>query len=176
MRALVLLCCSVVTSALTVGTGLTGHDARLAPACGPACISTAQTAVRPRASTAQMGLMDWLTGLLYEDQLKASLNRRGSPDKAGSAALSRLKVVLAHDRTGLDEATMGKIRAEIQQVVAKYVYIETSDVQFDLVNDDKITLATATFPLRGARPENRLADVEVTVSAGATSPTEELSA
>ena len=137
MRALVLLCCSVVTSALTVGTGLTGHDGRLAPACGPACISTAQTAVRPRASTAQMGLMDWLTGLLYEDQLKASLNRRGSPDKAGSAALSRLKVVLAHDRTGLDEATMGKIRAEIQQVVAKYVYIETSDVQFDLVSDDK---------------------------------------
>ena len=38
--------------------------------------------------------------------------------------MSRLKVVLAHDRTGLDEITMAKIRVEIQAVVAKYVRLE----------------------------------------------------
>ena len=35
--------------------------------------------------------------------------------------MSRLKVVLAQDRTGLDEATLTKIRKEIQDVISKYV-------------------------------------------------------
>ena len=42
--------------------------------------------------------------------------------------MSRLKVVLASDRTGLDEITMAKIRGEIQAVVAKYLVINENDV------------------------------------------------
>ena len=63
--------------------------------------------------------------------------------------MSRLKVVLAHDRTGLDEFTMAKIRAEIQEVISKYVVIEEADVQFNLEQDDSLTLVTASFPLKG---------------------------
>ena len=66
---------------------------------------------------------------------------------AANAAASRLKVVLAHDRTGLDEITMAKIRGEIQAVVAKYVKINVDDVAFDMQNDNEITLVTASFPL-----------------------------
>ena len=39
----------------------------------------------------------------------------------------------------------------MQAVVAKYVIIDDQEVIFDLVNDDQITLVTATFPLKGAR-------------------------
>lgn len=63
--------------------------------------------------------------------------------------MSRLKVVLAHDRTGLDEITMAKIRVEIQAVVAKYVNIDGDDVVFQMQNDDQVTLCTAIFPLKG---------------------------
>ena len=62
-----------------------------------------------------------------------------------------MKVVLAHDRTGLDEATMTKIREEIQDVVAKYVDIQKDDVAFDMQNDDEVTLVTATFTLASGR-------------------------
>ena len=66
---------------------------------------------------------------------------------AGSSAMSRLKVVLAQDRTGLDEATLTKIRKEIQDVISKYVTIDLKDVQFDMQSDNDVTLCTASFPL-----------------------------
>ena len=98
-----------------------------------------------------MGLMDFLSNLIYERDLANARRRPSSSGAAGSAALSRLKVVLAHDRTGLDEITMAKIRGEIQAVVAKYVVIDVEDVQFDMQNDEDVTLVTASFPLAGAR-------------------------
>ena len=90
--------------------------------------------------------------------MRASLRSPSAPAAAGSSAVSRLKVVLAHDRTGLDEITMAKIRGEIQAVVAKYVTIAVEDVMFDMQSDDELTLVTATFPLKvvgGARPERQ---------------------
>ena len=42
-------------------------------------------------------------------------------------------------------------RSQIQAVVAKYVKIKTEEVQFDMQNDDELTLVTATFPLAGPR-------------------------
>lgn len=62
--------------------------------------------------------------------------------------MSRLKVVLAHDRTGLDEFTMAKIRGEIQAVIAKYCVIDEANVEFNLEQDDSLTLVTASFPLQ----------------------------
>ena len=72
-----------------------------------------------RTPVVNMGLMDFLTGVLYDRQIATSKSRRGTEGAAGRTAASRLKVVLAHDRTGLDEITLRKIRDEIQQVVAK---------------------------------------------------------
>jgi len=104
-----------------------------------------------RAPSPQMGLMDFLSTLLYDRQIQSSRSRGGSSGSAGSAAMSRLKVVLAHDRTGLDELTMNKIREEILQVVRKYVIVADTEVRFDLQSDDQLTLVTATFPLTGPR-------------------------
>ena len=77
--------------------------------------------------------------------------RSGKSGVAANTAVSRLKVVLAHDRTGLDEATMTKIREEIQDVVAKYVDIQKDDVEFNMLNDEEVTLMTATFTLASGR-------------------------
>lgn len=104
-----------------------------------------------RAAAAQMGLMNWLGTVLYERDVSKAVSRPGAGKSAASASMSRLKVVLAHDRTGLDEITMAKIRNEIQAVVAKYVIVNDEDVQFDMRNDDELTLVTATFPLAGPR-------------------------
>jgi len=97
-----------------------------------------------------MGLMDFITGLLYDRQVATAKSRKGNDASAASASMNRLKVILASDRAGLDEQTMNKIRSEIQEVIAKYVTIDTADVQFNMQSDDRLTLVTATFPLRGA--------------------------
>lgn len=120
-------------------------------AYAPTARFAAVAAASPPRAAARMGLMDWMSRLIYDKELSGSRRRPSKSDAAGSAAMSRLKVVLAHDRTGLDEITMAKIRVEIQAVVAKYVVIDEQQVQFDMQNDDKITLVTATFPLTGAR-------------------------
>lgn len=36
-------------------------------------------------------------------------------------------------------------------MVAKYLVVDEEDVQFNLLNDDQMTLVTATFPLNGQR-------------------------
>jgi hypothetical protein len=43
---------------------------------------------------------------------------------------------------------LGRCRCA-QAVVSKYVQIDESNVKFDLLSDEQITLATATFPLTG---------------------------
>lgn len=66
---------------------------------------------------------------------------------SSSAAKSRIKLVLAHDRAGVDTETMGKIRAEIFAVVSKYLVIDESAINFDLLTDEKMTMLTATMPV-----------------------------
>ena len=140
LRSLCILCWAVAASGYTLTSVTPRAAAALSPLSPPA-----------RSAVARMGLIDWLGNLIYErDIIEASRKPRGR-SAAGSAAMSRLKVVLAHDRTGLDELTLAKIRLEIQQVVAKYVKIDADSVQFDMQYDDEITLATATFPLAGPR-------------------------
>ena len=74
-----------------------------------------------RVPAPTMGLMDFLANMLYDKSVTRAANRPGAQGAAGSTALSRLKVVLAHDRAGLDPQTMDKIRDEIQEVVSKCV-------------------------------------------------------
>ena len=139
----------VLLGMLATASAFTAAAPSAAVAARPLPPSSSAALLR-RTPAARMGLMDFLSNLLYD-------GRRSAPSSgAGSDALSRLKVVLAADRTGLDEQTMAKIRIEIQEVISKYVNIIDDDIMFDLQSDDKITLVTATFPLRGARARNEM--------------------
>jgi septum formation topological specificity factor MinE len=42
---------------------------------------------------------------------------------------------------------MAKIRAEIFAVVSKYLVIDESAINFDLLTDEKMTMLTATMPV-----------------------------
>ena len=88
--------------------------------------SLRSTASPARVRAVEMGLMDVVRNLFYGEEEKP---KRAA---AASAAQSRLKVVLAHDRTGLDELTMAKIREEIREVIEKYVVVDQEGVAFDL--------------------------------------------
>jgi len=134
---------------LLVAAQLAGVEA-FAPgvASAPVRIGIAMPRAAPssyrRAAVPSMGLMDVIKRLLYGEE-KREVQAAG----AGGKALSRLQVVLASDRTGLDEITMAKIRMEIKGVIAKYVTIDDESVDFSLHADDQLTLVTATFPLKG---------------------------
>lgn len=100
-----------------------------------------------RSTVPSMGLMDVIKRLLYGEEKTGS-----QATGAKKAAVNRLKIVLASDRAGLDEITMAKIRMEIQDVISKYVAIQEDEVEFALHTDERLTLVTATFPLKPRSP------------------------
>lgn len=128
-----------------------------------------RTAVRRAPTAPQMGLVEFLQNFFASDV--------DAGPAAKSMAVDRLKVVLAHDRAGIDEKTMLKIREEIFTVLSKYVVIEEEAVNFDVTcaaarfpaaaplapshptlpllrrNEDRLTLLTASFPLLRRRVE-----------------------
>lgn len=132
----------------------------------------ASPAVARRAPAApQMGLVEFLQNFFASDV--------DAGPAAKSMAVDRLKVVLAHDRAGIDEKTMLKIREEIFTVLSKYVVLDEEAVNFDVTcaaarfpaaaplapspshptlpllrrNEDRLTLLTASFPLLRRRVE-----------------------
>ena len=54
--------------------------------------------------------------------------RRGSSDEAKG----RLHLVLAHDRAGIEGATLQELRNEIAAVIAKYVTIDPESVEIQI--------------------------------------------
>ena len=62
-------------------------------------------------------------------------NNRGSRDDVKR----RLKLVLAHDRSTLNAATLEKMREEILVVVSKYVELDTDSLEFSIKTDSKMT-------------------------------------
>ena len=128
-----------------------------------------RTAVRRAPVAPQMGLVEFLQNFFASDV--------DAGPAAKSMAVDRLKVVLAHDRAGIDEKTMLKIREEIFTVLSKYVVLDEEAVNFDVTcaaarrpaaaplapphpalptlrrNEDRLTLLTASFPLLRRRVE-----------------------
>jgi hypothetical protein len=71
---------------------------------------------RPRAGVATMGLKAWLAKVLLDEETTEAAV------PAAAVTKMRLNMVLAADRSGLDEKTMKDMRAEIQVRVALRVY------------------------------------------------------
>ncbi|AFZ43787.1 cell division topological specificity factor MinE [Halothece sp. PCC 7418] len=81
------------------------------------------------------------------DLLERIFNRNPSPSSRDEAK-QRLKLIIAHDRSGLSEETLEAMRKEILEVVARYVEIDIESTEFNLENEEGITALIANLPIR----------------------------
>ena len=81
-------------------------------------------------------------------ELLERLFNRNAATSSRDEAKQRLKLIIAHDRSGLSEETLEAMRQEILQVVARYVEIDLESTEFNLESDAGITALTANLPIR----------------------------
>lgn len=80
-----------------------------------------------------------------------------SKQKPKDVAKDRLKLILIHDRGNISTNTLEKMRAEILQVLSKYVEIEPDDVEIsvtksdEIVGNDTTSSLVANIPIKGVR-------------------------
>jgi cell division topological specificity factor len=63
-------------------------------------------------------------------------------------AKSRLQLVLAHDRAGINPDMIDKMRQEILEVVSHYIDIDINAMEFTIQSSDRKTSLTANLPIR----------------------------
>lgn len=73
------------------------------------------------------------------------------PTKSGREAKSRLKVIIAHDRAGLNPEMLEEMRREILEVVGRYVDIDPEETELSLESDQRITALIANLPIRSIK-------------------------
>lgn len=81
-------------------------------------------------------------------ELLERLFNRNSSQPSGKEAKQRLKLIIAHDRSGLSEETVETMRQEILEVVARYVEIDLDSTEISLENEEGITALIANLPIR----------------------------
>ncbi|KGG16597.1 MULTISPECIES: cell division topological specificity factor MinE [unclassified Prochlorococcus] len=72
----------------------------------------------------------------------------GRQPASAAKARERLQLVLAHDRTDLSPDLLDKMRAEILDVVAKYVEIDLEGGEVSLETEDRMTALVANLPIK----------------------------
>ena len=81
-------------------------------------------------------------------ELLERIFNRNASSSSRDEAKQRLKLIIAHDRSGLSEETLEKMRQEILQVVARYAEIDLDSTEFSLENEEGITALIANLPIR----------------------------
>jgi len=75
----------------------------------------------------------------------------GKRDSSQSIAKDRLKLVLMHDRADLPAAVLEQMRAEMLEVLRKYVEIDESELNVALEREDNTVALVANIPIRRVR-------------------------
>jgi cell division topological specificity factor len=71
---------------------------------------------------------------------------RSNKGTSGSTAKARLQLVLLHDRINLPPEKMDAMKAEILQVIKKYVSVDEGGVDFALHNRERLPAIVANIP------------------------------
>jgi len=83
----------------------------------------------------------------FFDRMFGKNNKPGT----GATAKSRLEFVLVHDRINLPPERMAEMKAEILQVIAKYVSYEHDMVDISLEQRDRSSALVADIPFQKAK-------------------------
>jgi len=86
---------------------------------------------------------------------------RTSSKGSGTTAKERLQFILVHDRINLPPERLQAMKAEILEVISKYVSVDSDDVDIFLEQRDRDSLIKAEIPFTGVNDKdearNRLA-------------------
>lgn len=74
---------------------------------------------------------------------------RTSTKGSGTTAKERLQFILVHDRINLPTERLQAMKAEILEVISKYVSVDSEDVDIFLEQRDRDSLIKAEIPFTG---------------------------
>lgn len=83
---------------------------------------------------------------------------RSTPETSKDAAKDRLKLVLMHDRSDIPATMMEAIRAEMIQVLSKYVEIDTEALEVQLEREQGAIGLVLNIPIRRVKTEAEAAE------------------
>ncbi len=79
---------------------------------------------------------------------------RSASKTSGSMAKERLQFILVHDRINLPPERLAAMKAEILDVISKYVAVEREKVDIGLVQRDRDSLIKAEIPFSGSNDQD----------------------
>ena len=71
----------------------------------------------------------------------------GKKESSGDVARRRLQLVIINDRANFSPEIMDSMRAEIVQVISKYMYIDTREMEFALENENDAMALVVNIPV-----------------------------
>ena len=92
--------------------------------------------------------------------IAASFSSKENENTSKEDAKNRLKLVLMHDRTNLDPATLSKMKDELVDVISKYVEIDREALDLNLESETNTIALVASIPVLRAKKKEEIEAAE----------------